>query len=94
MTSIAIDPGPLTDHDVYIAEIIRFSDWVKGSPPKTEGGEVLLPGEVEHRNRAQRGRDGFAIDDETWQQIVTTAESVGVSRQELERLAEVELRSN
>ena len=33
MTSIAINPAPFTDRDAYVAEIKRYSDWVRASPP-------------------------------------------------------------
>ena len=86
MTSIAIDPGPVTDREAYFAEIRRFCDWVTGSPPKDEAARVLLPGEIEHMTRAKRNRDSIAIDDETWRQIVETAASVGLDSDRFQEL--------
>ncbi|MEO8497888.1 MAG: malate dehydrogenase, partial [Planctomycetota bacterium] len=49
----------------------------KTSRPTTPDGEVLVPGEVENRNRAAR-RGGLELDEATWAQIVDAAKSVGV----------------
>jgi len=87
MTSLAIDPTPFTDRDAYIAEITRYLDWVKGSPPSQPGGEVLLPGEVEHRSRAERLAKGVPLDDASWKQIVDAAGTVGIGEAETRRLA-------
>ncbi len=86
-TVIAFDPSPLVDRDAFAKEVIRFRDWVTASPPATEGGEVLFPGEVEFRNRAARGRDGIPLDDTTWEEILTTGEGVGLARADLEAMA-------
>jgi len=89
MTSIAIDPAPMTDREVYVAEVIRYCEWVTGSPPKDPDGKVRLPGDVERETRAERRANGISIDDETWQQIVETAESVGLSKSDFESTARV-----
>lgn len=78
MTSIAIDPGPLVDPAAWASEIRRFADWVTGSPPAQPGGEVLMPGDVEHRNRIQRLADGIPLDPTTWSQIEDAARLVGL----------------
>ena len=87
MTSIAIDPAALTDTEHYMSEIKRYTDWVKQSPPKEPDGEVLLPGEIEHRTRAERRRDGIPIDAASWTQILDAAELVGLQRAPLEARA-------
>src|SRR5207302_1128475 len=87
MTSLAIDPTPFTDRDAYIAEINRYLDWVKGSPPSQPGGEVLLPGEVEHRTRAERLAKGVPLDEASWRQIVDAAGTVGIDEAKTRRLA-------
>ena len=86
MTSIAIDPAPITDREAYAAEVIRYCDWVTASPPKNPDSPVLLPGQIEQNVRAKR-KEGIPIDDETWQQIVETAEQVGVSQADFEAIA-------
>ncbi|MFO1055524.1 MAG: Ldh family oxidoreductase [Dongiaceae bacterium] len=78
VTALAIDPTPFTDRQAYVAEIVRYLDWVKGSPPSQPGGEVLLPGEIEHRTRQDRRAGGVPLDDATWRQIVEGAATVGI----------------
>jgi len=58
-------------------EIRRYVDFVKNSRPTATDGEILVPGEIENRNRAARS-SGLELDDTTWGQIVKAAKSVGV----------------
>ena len=60
------------------AEIDRFVAWVKSAETTTPDGEILMPGEIEARNRAQRVRDAIELDDMTWRQLVQVGNSVGV----------------
>jgi uncharacterized oxidoreductase len=83
MLSIYLDPRKLGSPGPMFEEIRRYIDFVKSSRPTTSGGEVLVPGEVEDRNRAAR-RNGLELDDATWTQIVGAAESVGVARELIE----------
>lgn len=77
MLSVYVDPVKLQSREPLFNEIRRYVDFVKSSRPVEPGGEVLLPGEIENRNRAVR-RKGLEVDDTSWSQIVTAAESVGV----------------
>ena len=61
-----------------LREARRLIDWVTASPPATPGQPVLAPGEVERRTRASRLADGVPIDDTTWADLVTAAQSVGI----------------
>jgi uncharacterized oxidoreductase len=70
-----------------VEEIKRYSEWVTGSPPKDPDGKVLLPGDIENQTREQRGRDGIPLDASTWDQIIEAGESVGITREEIEKLA-------
>jgi hydroxycarboxylate dehydrogenase B len=79
MLSILIDPSFFQKDHEFAAEIQRFIAWVKSSEKATEGGEILMPGEIEERTKARRLRDGIDIDDKTWSQIVDTGKGVGVS---------------
>ena len=47
-------------------------------PPAPGFDEVLVPGEPEHRNRATRQQEGIPIEDDIWQSIVDTAQSVDI----------------
>ena len=79
MLSIILDPSIFQTDTAFAAEIERFIEWVKSSRTTVEGGEILMPGDVEERTKATRLRDGIDLDATTWSQIVEAAESVGVA---------------
>jgi uncharacterized oxidoreductase len=78
MLSIILDIGRFQDHAAFGAEIQRFTAWVKSSAKAALNGEILMPGEIEERTRAQRLREGVDIDEATWWQIVATARGLGL----------------
>jgi uncharacterized oxidoreductase len=78
MLSILLDASFFQKDTALAAEISRFVAWVKSSARTTPDGEILMPGEIEERTRAQRLRDGIAIDTTTWTQLLETAASVGL----------------
>jgi hydroxycarboxylate dehydrogenase B len=71
MFTILVDPQRLGTATKFEQDAIAFVEWLKKSPaaPGSEG--VLLAGEPERIARAQRERDGIAIDDTTWMEIVS-----------------------
>ncbi|MBP88228.1 MAG: malate/lactate/ureidoglycolate dehydrogenase [Planctomycetaceae bacterium] len=78
MLSIYLDPSFFADKTELQAEIKRFIDYVKTSAPVTPDGDILMPGEIEARNRTDRTANGIELDDNTWQQIVETASGLGI----------------
>jgi uncharacterized oxidoreductase len=76
MLTILIDPQKLGTQDTFTREAMAFVDWLKQSPPTNEDG-VLLAGEPERAARHARERDGIAIDDTTWAEIVAAGAKVG-----------------
>lgn len=78
MLSIFLDPVRIDPSLMFGGEVLRYVDYVKSSRPAEPGGEVLMPGEVEERYRAQRQREGCPLPDDTWQSIIACARSVGV----------------
>ncbi len=70
MLSIFFDPKTFQPENVFAADVHRFVDWVKSSAKSTAGGEILMPGEIEERTKAQRLRDGIELDDNTWKGLV------------------------
>jgi uncharacterized oxidoreductase len=79
MLSIFLDPAVFQPCDAFTAEIDRFIAWVRSAQTVTPDGEILMPGEIEARNRAQRLRNGIELDDTTWRQLTDVGQSVGVS---------------
>jgi uncharacterized oxidoreductase len=78
MLSIYLDPALFQAEPAFAAEIQRFIEWVKSSVKSTPDGDILMPGEIEERTKAQRLREGIDIDATTWSQIALTAQSVGL----------------
>jgi uncharacterized oxidoreductase len=79
MLSIILDSSYFQTDATFAAEINRFIAWVKSSAKTSPDGEILMPGEIEERTKAQRLRDGIDIDDTTWSQILETSRLVGPS---------------
>ncbi len=87
MLSIFLDPSFFQSDAAFTQEILRFVDWVKSSEKVSPEGDILMPGEIEERTRAQRSRDGIEIDETTWSQLNKTALAVGLATEEVQRLA-------
>jgi uncharacterized oxidoreductase len=84
MLSIYLDPSFFQKDEAFAAEIGRFVAWVKSSAKVRPDGEILMPGEIEERTRTRRLREGIDIDATTWAQVLETATSVGLSREQVQ----------
>src|SRR5207302_1336450 len=78
MLTIVIDPSRLIDRDWLRNEIAAMTQYILASPPARSGEPVLIPGDPERANRAQRLRDGVSIDEETWREIAVAARGINV----------------
>lgn len=77
MLSIYLDPHHFGA--AGFAETARdFADYVQRCRPIEAGGEVLVPGQPEQRNRAARLRDGVPLQAETWASIQATGTALGL----------------
>src|SRR6185369_2244609 len=79
MLTILVDPQRLGTRDAFEREALAFVDWLKQSPPAPGCDRVRLAGEPEREARVERERDGIAIDDTTWDEIVAAAKKVKLS---------------
>ena len=79
MLSILLDPDVFADRDYVDSETSRFADWVRQSKPADPEHPVQLPGEPERKTEHERRENGIVLDDKTWHQIVSTAESLGIT---------------
>jgi uncharacterized oxidoreductase len=78
MLSIYLDPAHFgTQH--FVKEARDYVDYVKASRPALGVSEVLVPGEVESRTRAERLANGVPLQVDTWKTIVATARNLGLS---------------
>jgi uncharacterized oxidoreductase len=79
MLSIVFDAAAFSGEDAFRAEIARFAQWVKASPPAEPGGTIALPGEPERATRREREHDGIPLDAATREQIAASARSLNVA---------------
>jgi len=86
MLSIYIAPAVYDKEAVVPAEVARFVEWIKSSPPTRSDAPVLLPGEVERATRHSRNEKGIPLDDKTWDDLVAAAASVGIGRARVESM--------
>jgi len=86
MFTLLLDPDTFVGAEAFAAEIRRFIEWVKASPPATPDGEILMPGEPEDRVRDERLANGLPLDDKSWNQLLETAKQVGLGEDEIVRL--------
>lgn len=87
MLSVIIDPLKLVSRARFNAEVDATIAHVKASPPADPAKPVLVPGEPERISGAKRKAEGVPVDDETWREITASAESVGLSSQDINRIA-------
>jgi uncharacterized oxidoreductase len=85
LLSVLIDPAALAGSQALAADLERLTAYVTASPPAAAGGQVLLPGEIERRTKAQRLTLGIPLDPNTLDQLRGAARAVGFSDAEIDR---------
>jgi LDH2 family malate/lactate/ureidoglycolate dehydrogenase len=58
-------------------EVAEFAAYLKATPPAAGYGEVLYPGEIEHRREQERLANGVEVDGKTWKQFEDLAAKYG-----------------
>jgi uncharacterized oxidoreductase len=86
MLTVILNPDILGDKELFQSEIQAMLEYLKSTPPVAGVDEVLIPGEPERIALRQREAEGIYIDDTTWSQIVTTANSVALSTEQINRI--------
>ncbi|MEM9681750.1 MAG: malate/lactate/ureidoglycolate dehydrogenase [Pseudomonadota bacterium] len=87
MLTIIFDPQRFVDGGRYKTEMDATITDVRASPPQDPSQPVLMPGDPERTNRAERGANGIPIDAATWEELLSAAESVGLDRAKVEAMA-------
>jgi len=88
MLTILIDPKRMGTADVFGAETTAFLESLRKSPVAPGFDKVRIAGEPERETRAKRERDGIAVDQNTWEEIVAAGAKLKVARAVLESLAQ------
>ncbi|MCH7795345.1 MAG: Ldh family oxidoreductase, partial [Proteobacteria bacterium] len=75
------------DHD-FAAEARRYLDFFTSARPAVAGGEVLVPGQPEQRNRTQRLAEGIEVPGDAWADIRAAALDAGLSQARIDAATE------
>ncbi|MEZ6044203.1 MAG: Ldh family oxidoreductase [Planctomycetaceae bacterium] len=78
MLSIIIDRSFFGSDSEFFPEVNRYIEFVKSSRTVNPNGEILMPGEIEHRMKLQRMEHGIELDDVTLMQILKTCQSLDI----------------
>ena len=87
MLTILIDPNKLAQDNLFVQESLAFLDWVKQSPPIEGTDGVKIAGEPEQITKAERLKTGIPVDENTWQEILKAAASLGVDADKVDAMA-------
>lgn len=87
MLSILLDPERLGTSAFFATEAEAYIAWLRASPTPEGASGITLAGEPERAARLRAAELGIAIDEGTWQEIRSAAEKLGVTAEQLERLA-------
>ncbi len=77
---VAIAADVFADSALYESTADATIHRLKAVPPAPGSLGVLLPGEPEARSRQERLASGIPLADDTWSDLLKTAEALGVSR--------------
>lgn len=76
---IAINVAAFRPIETFKEDVTGFARYLKSSRPAEGFKEVMYPGEIESRSRAERLQTGVPVEDGTWAGLAKLAGSVGVS---------------
>jgi uncharacterized oxidoreductase len=85
MFTIVIDPARMGTGDTFGRETTAFLESVRRSPVAPGFDKVRIAGEPERETRARREREGIAVDETTWNEIVAAAAKLKLDRATLEK---------
>ena len=76
---LLIDVEQMVGLDAYFAEADDYIAFVKSSALAPGFDAILMPGEIELAMKKKRMAEGIFVEDETWGQIVASAQEVGAA---------------
>jgi uncharacterized oxidoreductase len=76
---IAIDPSRFGPLDLFREAVSGEAERVRNATPAGGFDEVLMPGDKELREQANREANGCVVDDTTWQALVNEAKRFGLA---------------
>ncbi len=82
MLSIYITPKVFEQGGGFSNNVADFVDYVRGAEPRDPVSPVLIAGDPERARRAERNANGVPLTEETWENILNAATTVGLQRAE------------
>lgn len=83
MLTILIDPARLEQHPTMSQEIAALIAYMRQTPPAAPDKPVLVPGDPERLREAQRRAQGIPVENNTWEEILRTAQNLGLDPEAL-----------
>jgi uncharacterized oxidoreductase len=75
---VALDPAAFGDAAAYSSLVAAVLDDAAEAPPAPRVERVLVPGDPERLSRERRGREGVAVPEATWADLVAIGERFAV----------------
>jgi LDH2 family malate/lactate/ureidoglycolate dehydrogenase len=63
------DPARFLDPVAFQQSVEDFSEFLLATPPAEGFTEILYPGQLEERTKAERERSGVPVDDQSWTEL-------------------------
>lgn len=79
LLAVAIDIERFAPVETFREEVRQFIAYLKTSSKAPGVAEILAPGERAFRERERRLREGIEVEDQTWEQVLDAAKSLGVA---------------
>lgn len=76
---LVLDPQRFSGHHNFASQVGGLIEHIKSCPTAPGFEEVYMPGELEHRTKLLRQRDGIPLSEETWNEIKLLADRLNVS---------------
>ena len=87
IVTIMLDPKKFGDTSRMRDEITAYADYVTASPELNQGEPVIVPGMPEYSSREERMQNGVPLAPNSWNEILKSAETLGLDRNALLELA-------
>ncbi len=87
--AFAIGPDAFGDGQAYHEATSATFGRMRNTRPAEGFSEVLIPGDMERKSRAEVRAAGIELPEATWNDVLATAERTGLDREEIARVAGV-----
>lgn len=65
--------------ETFKSEVTEFAQYLKATKPAAGVDEVLYPGEIEHKRRVEKLKNGIYVEDVTWDRLKGLADKYRVT---------------